>query len=47
LPAAAAQRPRHQIRQVATPLQRTDAEELAQDTPGVKRVVNSIGLTYR
>jgi len=33
--------------QVATPLQRTDAEELARETPDVRRVVNSISLTYR
>jgi len=33
--------------QVATPLQRTDAEELVRETPGVKQVVNTISLGYR
>ena len=33
--------------QVATPLQRTEAEELVRETPGVTRVVNSIRLTSR
>ena len=33
--------------QVATPLQHTDAEELVRETPGVKRVVNTISLNYR
>jgi osmotically-inducible protein OsmY len=33
--------------QMATDLQRTEAEELVRATPGVKRVVNSISLGYR
>jgi osmotically-inducible protein OsmY len=33
--------------QVATGLQRSDAEELAHQPPGVKRVVDMISLTYR
>jgi osmotically-inducible protein OsmY len=33
--------------QVATPLQRTEAEDLARQAAGVKRVVNMIALAYR
>lgn len=33
--------------QVATPLQRSEAEELAREPAGVRRVVNNIALEYR
>lgn len=33
--------------QVATELQRDDAEEIARQTPGVRHVVDIIGLEYR
>jgi osmotically-inducible protein OsmY len=33
--------------QVATPLQRTEAEDLARQPAGVRRVVNNIALEYR
>jgi osmotically-inducible protein OsmY len=33
--------------QVMTPLQRTEAEDVARQAAGVKRVVNTISLGYR
>jgi len=33
--------------QVATPLQRTEAEDVARQAAGVNRVVNTISLGYR
>ncbi len=33
--------------QVMTPLQRTEAEDVARQAAGVKRVVNTISLSYR
>ena len=33
--------------QVARPLQRSEAEDLARQPPGVRRVVNNIALEYR
>ena len=33
--------------QVATPLQRTEAEDVVRHVAGVRRVINTISLSYR